>query len=505
MADQARLAAAGLFLSLTLAAIPALLPLTLPGANAGQPVHAAGSLRPVPRAASVAPAAASPPAPPAAIVHLQGGTLAALEPGAENAGDAAAELEAGPSGNGASAPDGVLQLAIEEAAPRSHTVAAGETLWKISQDRGVGVEALAAANHLTLGAILHPGQVLVMPPVDPAAPPAEEVTAGAQEVPAGTHRVAQGETLWAISHRAHVGVEALAAANHLASNAVLRPGQRLVVPPPGTPPPVIAVPLRPRPAAKSPVPAIRIAARFQPLVGIAGFLGQPSEGMITSRFGWRIHPIFGTREFHTGVDIANRMGTPIRAAAAGIVKFVGWMGGYGRLVVVAHGNGFETSYSHLSEMLVTLGQRVGRGQVLGRMGSTGWSTGPHLFFEVRRHGVALDPLPYLQGRLAVADAGPAPNRRPAPHPAVPVKRGAPSPPQEEPAARPAAPAPAPGAVPAPGAAPAPAAPPPAAAPAGGQGLASAPAPSAATAGPASPSGEEHPEAGGETSPAAGAP
>src|SRR5262249_59598912 len=131
------------------------------------------------------------------------------------------------------------------------------------------------------------------------------------------------------------------------------------------------------------------------------------------------------REFHTGLDIANRIGTPIRAAESGMVRFVGWMGGYGRLIVVAHANGFETSYSHLSSMLVALGQRVMRGDLLGRMGNSGWSTGPHLFFEVRRNGVPLDPLPFLGGQrgLLVHAADPdAATVRPAVRPSLPPAR-----------------------------------------------------------------------------------
>jgi murein DD-endopeptidase MepM/ murein hydrolase activator NlpD len=121
----------------------------------------------------------------------------------------------------------------------------------------------------------------------------------------------------------------------------------------------------------------------------------PSRGVVTSRFGWRIHPIFGRREFHTGVDIATRYGSPVIAARAGVVRFVGWKTGYGRLVVIDHGAGIETMYSHLSAALVSPGERVAQGQLIGRIGSSGWSTGPHLFFEIRRNGVPLDPARYL--------------------------------------------------------------------------------------------------------------
>jgi murein DD-endopeptidase MepM/ murein hydrolase activator NlpD len=410
MADRTRLAAAGLFLALTLAAIPALLPINLAWVDSNQPAEAA--------------------VPPGPLIHLR-------------AADVSSPLAVQGTPEPTVAPEGVLRLAIAEAEPRSHTVTAGETLWKISQDAGVGVEALAAANYLTLGSLLHRGQVLALPPVDPASASAK--------APVLTHEVAAGETLWGISRAVGVRVENLAAANHLTLGAVLHPGQALVVPSQdGSVPGVGTRQARFRgPAILSKGPYLTF--RNTPLLGESWPLVQPSEGMITSRFGWRIHPIFGTREFHTGLDIANRIGTPVRAAETGIVRFVGWMGGYGRLIVVAHGDGLETSYSHLSGMMVSLGERVARGQVLGRMGSTGWSTGPHLLFEVRRHGVAVDPVPFLQGMrgvVAVA-AQPALATRtvavpPAAHPASSPRAGsaAPAAPAAE---RPRVPADTPGA------------------------------------------------------------
>jgi len=123
-----------------------------------------------------------------------------------------------------------------------------------------------------------------------------------------------------------------------------------------------------------------------------GALLWPVPGRISSGYGWRVHPIFGTREFHTGIDIAAPWGTPIEAAAPGTVLFTGWMRGYGMLVILDHGNGLSTTYSHLSSYGVHVGEYVDRGQVIARIGSTGWSTGPHLFFEVREDGQPVNPL-----------------------------------------------------------------------------------------------------------------
>jgi murein DD-endopeptidase MepM/ murein hydrolase activator NlpD len=131
----------------------------------------------------------------------------------------------------------------------------------------------------------------------------------------------------------------------------------------------------------------------------AGRMLWPVAGRITSRYGNRVHPIYGTVRLHTGLDIGAPNGTRISAAQAGTVLVAGPSGGYGNYVVVSHGtvNGvnLSTGYAHMSSIGVTVGQRVGAGQTVGAVGSTGASTGNHLHFEVRRDGEPTDPLGYV--------------------------------------------------------------------------------------------------------------
>lgn len=122
----------------------------------------------------------------------------------------------------------------------------------------------------------------------------------------------------------------------------------------------------------------------------------PVEGTLEGGFGGRRNPFGGWGyEFHSGQDIEAAWGAPVVAGASGIVSFVGWQNGYGQLVVVDHGGGLTTRYGHLSHIDVELNQTVSRAQLLGKVGSTGRSTGPHLHYEVRINDQAVDPLPYL--------------------------------------------------------------------------------------------------------------
>ncbi|GGE92556.1 M23 family metallopeptidase [Sphingomonas prati] len=156
-----------------------------------------------------------------------------------------------------------------------------------------------------------------------------------------------------------------------------------------------------------------------------GMMRQPVIGRISSGFGWRRHPVLGFSRLHKGMDFAAPYGSPIVAAADGVVRFAGWHGGHGKYVSIQHGGGLGTGYGHMSRIVVPAGASVAQGQLIGYVGSTGLSTGPHLHYEVYRGGAAINPATVsfvttsqlagaelarfrsvLAGLMAVGEAGP---------------------------------------------------------------------------------------------------
>lgn len=135
------------------------------------------------------------------------------------------------------------------------------------------------------------------------------------------------------------------------------------------------------------------------VVSATGAFVRPCPGAVTSEYGYRVHPIFKTTKYHSGIDIGAPMGTPIRAANSGKVIFVGWQNGYGKTVIIDHGRvggkPTTTLYAHQSRYAVSNNQTVSKGQVIGYVGSTGYSTGPHCHFEVRVNGKPVSPWNYI--------------------------------------------------------------------------------------------------------------
>lgn len=132
----------------------------------------------------------------------------------------------------------------------------------------------------------------------------------------------------------------------------------------------------------------------------------PVEGIqLTSAFGMRTHPVLGGRRAHKGVDLAGPVGTPVHATADGVVSKAEWFSSYGLYVSLEHGGEIQTRYGHMSRLNVAAGQRVRKGDIIGFIGSTGRSTGPHLHYEVRVSGDAVNPIPYMQADQLVRATG----------------------------------------------------------------------------------------------------
>ena len=262
----------------------------------------------------------------------------------------------------------------------TYVVQAGDTVWDIGARLNVGMYSVLWSNDLNEDDVVRPGQELHIPPV-----------------PGVAYLVKPSDTLDGIAARFSVEPTTVVDANSLRPGEPL-PADRWIVVPGGELPitvrpeapivrpaapaarPIAPAPARPAPAPRPAAPAPAVPAA--PVVA-TGRLQWPTRGSITTYFsGW-----------HPGIDIAAPLGTPISVSDAGRVVYAGWdRTGYGNRIIVNHGNGFTTTYNHLSAFLVQVGQSVSKGQVIARMGSTGNSTGPHLHFEILRNGGYVNPL-----------------------------------------------------------------------------------------------------------------
>ncbi len=249
----------------------------------------------------------------------------------------------------------------------THAVKPGETLGAIARSYGISARTIEGVNDLANPNMLKVGQQLRILSVD------------------GTlHKVGEGETLWGISRRYSVSVAKILAANPSVNPDRLAVGAELILPG------VVARATANVASAGSGTGASR-AGRSNGLGsrGVTLAFAWPVIGRITSYFGSR----WGS--FHEGIDIAASSGVEVHAAAPGRVVYSGWYGSYGKLIIIDHGNGYRTRYGHNSTLMVSRGDMVSRGQPIARVGSTGRATGPHLHFEVRRNGQAVNPTAVL--------------------------------------------------------------------------------------------------------------
>ncbi len=256
----------------------------------------------------------------------------------------------------------------------SYTIKSGDTISAIARYFGISINTILWANHLTAYSLIRPGDKLSILP-----------TSGV------LYTAQSGDTISGLSARYKIAINKILAANKLSTG--LKIGQKIIIPGGRYIRPYVATTRRTtRSAINTSYTGLstihNLIRTSNTRVSPSGLIWPTVGHVITQYYSWH----------HHGVDIANRIGTPIFAAASGrvIIAQGGWNGGYGNTVLLNNGNGIETRYGHASRLLVRPGEYVKRGQTIALMGSTGNSTGPHLHFEVLINGIRRNPLNYIR-------------------------------------------------------------------------------------------------------------
>jgi len=247
-----------------------------------------------------------------------------------------------------------------------YTIKPGDTVSTIAAEFEVSVNTILWENNLSAYSLIRPGKQLAILPITGV-----------------THKVAKGENLSKVAGKYNIEEEKIIETNKLTDSNKLAVGQKLIIPDG-----------RKVKYASYKTPSYTGLSAIKSLVAPTGAkpvsgnkMNWPTQGhRITQYYSWR----------HYGVDIANKQGTPIYAADTGTVEYIGWGKGYGNQIVINHGGGKKTRYAHLSKFYVKKGQKVSKGETIAAMGSTGWSTGSHLHFEVIINGRKYNPLNYIK-------------------------------------------------------------------------------------------------------------
>lgn len=242
---------------------------------------------------------------------------------------------------------------------KTYQVRQGDSLWSIANAFDLDINTLFGCNTFKNPDVLKPGTRIRVPNQDGI-----------------LYKVKKGDSLAAITKKYGVHVEGVLSSNAMTKGGTLVAGKEIFLP--------AAKPLS--------------VARSRSVSGSSSARGfrWPVVGRISSPFGWRRDPFNKRKDFHTGMDIKAPSGRTIVAAKGGKVVYSGWMGGYGRVIVVDHGGGYKTLYAHCSRLLVSRGRKVSQGQAIARVGSSGRSTGPHVHFEVRYRNSPINPLKVLR-------------------------------------------------------------------------------------------------------------
>lgn len=263
----------------------------------------------------------------------------------------------------------------EEVKPLSvlaYVVVQGDSLWSIANAQNIELDTLVGSNTFKSSATLRPGAVLRIPNQDGI-----------------FYTMRKGDRIELVCKRYQVDLDLVRKVNPTIDVVSLKPGNEVFLP--GARPEAVAE-VR---VENKKVKLVPVRDKGRPQKGGRSYRW-PVMGRINSPFGWRRHPVTRRRDFHTGIDIKASRGMVIRSARDGRVAYSGWMGGYGKVVVVEHAGGQSTLYAHCSSVMVPQGTKISQGQNIARVGTTGRSTGPHLHFEVRRGNSPVNPLQYLK-------------------------------------------------------------------------------------------------------------
>jgi murein DD-endopeptidase MepM/ murein hydrolase activator NlpD len=249
-----------------------------------------------------------------------------------------------------------------------YTIKDGDTLWSVANTFDLDVNSLFGCNKLSETDILKIGSIIRVPNQD------------------GIFvAVKSGQTIEGLAKQYGIFAEAIISANEMTDGSALAQGKEIFLP--GA---------KVRVSSETSGTKRTVAGNVKEKVTAKRGFGWPVVGKISSPYGWRRDPVRGGKDFHTGLDIRAPRGRPIVAAAAGRVVHSGWMGGYGRTIVISHPGGATTLYGHASKLLVGVGANVKRGQRIALVGSTGRSTGNHLHFEIRQRGTPMNPLKLIR-------------------------------------------------------------------------------------------------------------
>jgi len=244
------------------------------------------------------------------------------------------------------------ELKITSFNAQDYRVRNGDVISQIAQNFGIRMDTLISFNQINDVRRLQIGTVLRIPNIDGV-----------------SYKVKKGDSPASLSAQYDIDVNKIIDANNLESDH-LTAGDVLFIP-----------------EARMGIVELKKA--------LGDLFLYPTNGRLTSRFGWRSDPFSGVRSFHNGLDLANNTGTSIKASMGGRVKELGYHSGYGKYIIISHAGGFQTLYAHMSGFNARKGQYISQGQKIGRMGSTGYSTGSHLHFSIFKNNRAVNPLIYL--------------------------------------------------------------------------------------------------------------